>query len=65
MRTKIGAVLATLILAAPGAGLAACGEDDVEREATEAGNKAEKAAEDAKKEAEKAKEDAEDAVDGN
>ena len=31
MRTKIGALLAALLLAAPGAGLAACGEDDVDQ----------------------------------
>jgi hypothetical protein len=65
MRTKIGALLAALLLAAPGAGIAACGEDDVNREVEQTERDAEKAAEDAKKEAEKAKEDAEDAVDGN
>ena len=39
------------------AGLPACGEDDVEREANQAGEKAEKAGEKAKREAEKAKKD--------
>ena len=49
------------------AGLPACGEDDVEREAGKAGQEAEKAGEKAKKKAEKAKKDAEKAkedVDG-
>jgi hypothetical protein len=39
------------------AGLPACGEDDVEREAGKAGQEAEKAGEKAKREAEKAKKD--------
>ena len=39
------------------AGLPACGDDDVERKAKQAGNKAEKAAKKAKREAEKAKKD--------
>ena len=46
-------LLATVCLA----GLPACGEDDVEREAGKAGQEAEKAGDKAKKEAEKAKED--------
>ena len=56
-------LLATVSLA----GLPACGEDDVEREAGKAGQEAEKAGEKAKTEAEKAKKDAEKAkedVDG-
>jgi len=67
MRTKIGALLAALLLAAPGAaGVTGCGAaNDAEREGKQAGEDVENAAEDAKKEAEKAKEDAEDAVDGN
>ena len=48
-------LLAALFLA----GLPACGEDDVKREAGKAGNKAEKAGEKAKSEAEKAKKKAE------
>jgi len=39
------------------AGLPACGDDDVEREAGKAGKKAEKAAKEAKRKAEKAKKD--------
>ena len=57
LRQALIALLATLSLA----GLPACGEDDVKREATEAGEKAKKegkeAADKAKKKAEKAKED--------
>lgn len=46
-------LLAALFLA----GLPACGKNDVEREANQAGKKAEKAGEKAKKEAGKAKKD--------
>jgi hypothetical protein len=46
-------LVASLLLA----GLPACGEDDVKREANQAGNKAEKAGKKAKREAEKAKKD--------
>ena len=46
-------LLAALFLA----GLPACGEDDVKREANQAGKKAEKAGKKAGKEAEKAKKD--------
>ena len=52
-RRTLLALLAAVCLA----GLPACGEDDVEREANQAGEKTEKAGEKAKKEAEKAKED--------
>jgi len=48
-----------LLAAVSLAGLPACGEDDVEREAGKAGQEAEKAGEKAKQEAEKAKKDAE------
>ena len=53
LRQSLLALLAAVCLA----GLPACGEDDVEHEANQAGKKAEKAGEKAKKEAEKAKED--------
>jgi len=53
LRQALLALLATVCLA----GLPACGEDDVEREANQAGKKAEKAAEKAKQEAKKAKKD--------
>ena len=53
LRQTFLAVLAAVCLA----GLPACGEDDVEREANQAGKKAEKTGEKAKREAEKAKED--------
>ena len=57
LRQSLLALLAAVCLA----GLPACGEDDVKREATEAGEKAKKegkkAGEKAKSEAEKAKKD--------
>ena len=53
LRQTLLALLAAVCLA----GLPACGEDDVEREANQAGKKAEKAGEKAKREAEKAKKD--------
>ena len=54
---RLRQALLPLLAAVCLAGLPACGEDDVEREANQAGKKAEKAAEKAKREAEKAKED--------
>jgi hypothetical protein len=56
-----------LLAAASLAGLPACGSDDAEREANEAGDKIDKATDKAKSEAEKAKREAEKAkedVDG-
>jgi hypothetical protein len=46
-----------LLAAVSLAGLPACGEDDVEREAGKAGQEAEKAGDKAKRDAEKAKKD--------
>jgi hypothetical protein len=57
----------TFLVAASLAGLPACGTEDAEREANEAGKKAEEAADEAKRKAEEAKRDAEKAkedVDG-
>ena len=48
---RISTVIATLVLAAGGAGLAGCGEDDVEDAARDAGNTAEDAYEQGKDEA--------------
>ena len=53
LRQALLALLAAVCLA----GLPACGEDDVKREAKQAEKKAEKTGEKAKREAEKAKED--------
>ena len=53
LRQTLLALLAAVCLA----GLPACGEDDVKREATEAGEKAKKEAKKAAEEAKKAKED--------
>jgi hypothetical protein len=53
LRQTAIALLAAVCLA----GLPACGSDDVEREANEAGKKAEKAGKKAEKNAEKAKKD--------
>jgi hypothetical protein len=53
LRRLLLPVLAAVCLA----GLPACGEDDVKREAGKAGNKAEKAGKKAAREAEKAKKD--------
>ena len=58
---RLRQTLLPLLAALSLAGLPACGEDDVKREATQAGEKAEQkakeAAEKAKREAEKAKKD--------
>jgi hypothetical protein len=59
--TRVRRLSLALLAAFCLAGLPACGEDDVEREAGKAGQEAEEAGEKAKREAEKAKED----VDGN
>ena len=53
LRQSLLALLAAVCLA----GLPACGEDDVEREAKQAEKKAKNTGEKAKREAEKAKED--------
>ena len=54
---RLRQALLALLAAVCMAGMPACGENDIEREANQAGKKAEKAGEKAKREAEKAKKD--------